>query len=184
MTGLLSRLNQVLPIDQTRIARGGSGFLHEQDPSLHVVIATSSVTDDGMDEGVIPVSQRWVTIAGSKVDGMIDLVLDGDLLSCVMSQRPLSHVSLRWLVDSSRNAWKVAADRGLSATACLVAGMTGVVTPLSHVGVGFSKGSANQDFLKEAQSGLAEVDTTGVVALEEGSLGSGNSGPGRIRSWI
>ncbi|KAJ4950412.1 hypothetical protein NE237_027244 [Protea cynaroides] len=55
---------------------------------------------------------------------------------------------------------------------------------LSHVGVGFSKGSANRDFLKEAQSGSAEVDATRVVALKKGSLGSRNSGPSRIGSWI
>ncbi|KAJ4973811.1 hypothetical protein NE237_006985 [Protea cynaroides] len=54
------------------------------------------------------------------------------------------------------------------------------LTLLSHVGVGFSKGSANRDFLKEVQSGSTEVDVTGVVASEEGSLGFGNSGSGRI----
>ncbi|KAJ4967827.1 hypothetical protein NE237_014528 [Protea cynaroides] len=56
--------------------------------------------------------------------------------------------------------------------------------PLSHVGVGFSKGSTNRDFLKEAQSRSAEVYATRLVASEEGCLGFGNSGPGRIESWI
>ncbi|KAJ4978287.1 hypothetical protein NE237_009067 [Protea cynaroides] len=114
----------------------------EQDPSLHVVAAASSVTDDGMDEGVILVSQRWVMIAGSKVDGMTNLALDGhisprfgrtNVATMEHMIHAISHVSLRWLVDSGRNAWKVAVDRGLSATACLVAAMTGVATPLPHV---------------------------------------------------
>ncbi|KAJ4956474.1 hypothetical protein NE237_013257 [Protea cynaroides] len=49
----------------------------------------------------------------------------------------------------------------------------GTLMLLSHGGVGFSKGSANQNFLKEAQRNLVEVDAIGVVASEEGSLGLG-----------
>ncbi|KAJ4981457.1 hypothetical protein NE237_032294 [Protea cynaroides] len=67
----------------------------------------------------------------------------------------------------------------------LVVRENGTLPLSSHVGVGFSKGSANRDLLREIQSGLSEVDAIGVVALEEGFFGFGNSELiGRIGFWI